>query len=54
MLNIRNDFEPEIELEREGDAPEGWVSNAIFVLDGRGNMAELEIPDDIAEVSEDA
>ena len=40
-------------LEREADMPEGWVSNLIFQLDGRGHMVEMIVPDD-EEVTEDA
>lgn len=43
--NVYLTFEP------ESDAPDGWEANAVFVRDGRGNVIELEIPDD-TEVSE--
>ena len=34
-------------FEPESDAPEGWEDNAIFMRDGRGNVIELDIPDDM-------
>ena len=37
------------EFEKEMDMPEGWQSNLIFVRDGRGNVIQLEIPDDDTE-----
>lgn len=36
-------------LEREGDMPENWESNTILIKDGKGNIIEREIPDDIEE-----
>lgn len=38
-----------LELERESDAPENWEANTIFVRDGKGNVLEVEIPDDEEE-----
>ena len=43
-MNIRSFF-----LEKEGDAPENWVSNTILERDGKGNIIEREIPDDEKE-----
>ena len=42
-------MEENIIFEKEGDAPEGWVSNTIFIKDGKGNIIEREIPDDVEE-----
>ena len=40
-------------LEREGDAPEGWVSNVVFVRNKKGKLVEVEVPDDTEELTED-
>ena len=42
-------MEENIILEEEMDMPEDWVSNQIFIRDGKGNMIEVIIPDDIKE-----
>ena len=39
--------EIDIIFESESDAPEGWQSNVIFERDGRGNLIERFIPDDM-------
>lgn len=39
---VKND----IELEKEMDAPENWVSNRVLVRDGKGRPIEVETPDD--------
>ena len=36
-------------FEKECDAPENWESNTILIRDGKGNIIEREIPDDIEE-----
>ena len=36
-------------FEQELDTPENWVSNTILIKDGKGNIIEREIPDDIEE-----
>ena len=35
--------------EREIDIPKNWESNTILIRDGKGNIIEREIPDDIEE-----
>lgn len=35
--------------EMEMNVPQDWVSNVIFERDGKGNIIELEIPDDKEE-----
>ena len=35
--------------EKESDIPENWESNTILIRDGKGNVIEREIPDDIEE-----
>jgi len=35
--------------EQECDIPENWESNTILIRDGKGNIIEREIPDDIEE-----
>lgn len=37
-------------LEQECDMPENWVSNTILERDGKGNIIERLIPDDVEEV----
>lgn len=32
--------------EKEGDAPENWVSDTILIRDGKGNVISLQIEDD--------
>jgi len=39
----------DIILEKEGEMPENWVSNTILERDGKGNIIERLIPDDIEE-----
>ena len=36
-------------FEKECDTPENWESNTILIRDGKGNIIECEIPDDIEE-----
>lgn len=36
-------------FEKECDIPENWESNTILIRDGKGNIIEREIPDDIEE-----
>lgn len=40
----------EIIYEQELEIPENWVSNTILERDGKGNIIERLIPDDIEEV----
>lgn len=40
-------------LEREGDAPENWETEVILQRDGRGNVLNVDVPDD-EEANEDA
>ena len=35
--------------EQELDTPENWESTTILIKDGKGNVIEREIPDDIEE-----
>ena len=39
-------MEEDIIYENEMDTPDDWESNVILVRDGKGNVIELEIPDD--------
>ena len=39
----------EIVYEQELETPENWVSNTILERDGKGNIIERLIPDDIEE-----
>lgn len=39
----------EIIYEQELETPENWVSNTILERDGKGNIIERLIPDDIEE-----
>ena len=36
-----------IQYENEIDTPENWVSNTILIRDGKGNIIEVEVPDDM-------
>lgn len=36
-------------LESELDTPENWVSNTILIRDGKGNIIEVQVSDDIEE-----
>lgn len=40
----------EIIYEQELDMPENWISNTILERDGKGNIIEHLIPDDIEGV----
>lgn len=40
----------EIIYEQELETPENWVSNTILERDGKGNIIERLIPDDVEEV----
>ena len=31
------------------DTPKDWISNTILMRDGRGNIIEVEVPDDEEE-----
>ena len=35
-----------IAYEQEMDTPENWVSNTILTRDGKGNIIEINVPDD--------
>ena len=37
------------ELEREMDCPDDWTEDIIYVKDGRGEVIEIEVPDDQEE-----
>lgn len=39
----------EIIYEQELETPENWVSNTILERDGKGNIIEYLIPDDVEE-----
>jgi len=36
----------EIIYEKELEIPENWISNTILIRDGKGNIIEIEAPDD--------
>lgn len=44
------DMEDELELERECDAPEGWVTDVVYVRNEKGELVEVEVPDDTEEL----
>ena len=33
-------------FEKEMDTPDNWISNTILIRDGKGNILEIEVPDD--------
>lgn len=37
----------ELIFEREGEMPENWATNVILERDGKGNIIEVEIEDDV-------
>lgn len=39
-------MEENIIFEQEGDMPENWENDVIYVRDGKGNVVKLDIPDD--------
>ena len=39
----------ELIFEKEMEIPNDWDSNIILIKDGKGNVIEREIPDDIEE-----
>lgn len=45
--------ENDLILEKEGDMPEGWVSNVVYVRNAEGKLVEVEVPDDTEELSKD-
>lgn len=45
--------EDDLILEQEGDEPEDWVSNLVFVRNENGELVEIEVPDDTEELMED-
>lgn len=45
--------ENDLILEQEGDMPENWVSDVVYVRNAEGKMVEVEVPDDTEELSED-
>jgi hypothetical protein len=38
-----------LELEQESDAPENWITNTILVRNEKGEIIEVEVPDDTEE-----
>jgi len=42
--------ENDLILEREGDAPEGWVTDVVYVRNEKGELVEVEVPDDTEEL----
>lgn len=42
-------MEEEMIFEQEMDTPENWISNTVLVRDGKGNIIEIETPDDEEE-----
>jgi hypothetical protein len=45
--------ENDLILEKEGDMPEDWVSNVVYVRNADGKLVEVEVPDDTEELSKD-
>ena len=39
-------MEEELIFEKEGEMPENWVSNSVFIRDGKGEIIELNVSDD--------
>lgn len=39
-------MDEEFILEQELDMPENWISNTILTRDGKGNIIEIDVPDD--------
>lgn len=42
--------ENDLVLEREGDAPDGWVTDTVFIRNEKGELVEVEVPDDTEEL----
>lgn len=42
--------ESDLVLEREGDAPDGWMTDVVYVRNERGELVELDVPDDTEEL----
>jgi len=42
--------ENDLIFEREGDAPEGWVTDVVYVRNEKGELVEVEVPDDTEEL----
>ena len=38
-----------MELEQEGDMPANWVTNIILIRNDKGELVEMQIPDDEEE-----
>ena len=38
-------MDEELILEQEIDTPENWIPNTILVRDGKGNIIEIEMPE---------
>lgn len=36
----------EIIYEQESDIPDNWISDIILMRDGKGNIIEIQVPDD--------
>ncbi len=45
--------ETDLILEKEGDTPENWVSNVVYVRNAEGKLVEVEVPDDTEELTKD-
>ena len=39
-------------LEQEGDMPENWISDVVYVRNAEGKLVEVEVPDDTEELVE--
>lgn len=35
-----------LELELESNAPEDWVTNTVLIRNEKGELVEIEVPDD--------
>ena len=38
-----------LELEQESEMPENWVTNTVLVRNEKGEIIEVEVPDDVEE-----
>lgn len=38
-----------LELEQESDAPENWITDMVLIRNEKGEIIEVEVPDDIEE-----
>lgn len=38
-----------LELEQESDIPENWITNTVLIRNEKGEIIEVEVPDDVEE-----